>query len=228
MKNRKTQIKSRFGHPIEFIMSNRQLYNSWAATYDTVENKTRDLEARACREILSEISFETVIELGCGTGKNTEWLAERAKHVTAVDLSEEMQAVAREKVRAENVSFKLADIKEPWDFAATNADLITCSLILEHVEDLDVVFAQAAKHLNIGGHFYVCELHPFKQYAGTKARFETDEGLQVLECFTHNVSDYFHAARENGFSLVRLEEWFDNERRMVVPRLVSFFFEKLP
>ena len=205
-------------------MSVREAYNTWSATYDAVENKTRDLEARACREILSGVSFSTVIELGCGTGKNTAWLAEQAKHVTAVDLSEEMQAVARIKVKSENVSFKLADIKEPWDFA--KADLITCSLILEHVEDLEFVFAQAAEHLNAGGHFYVCELHPFKQYAGTKARFETDDGLQILECFTHNVSDYFHAARENGFSLVRLEEWFDDEEKIAVPRLVSFLFEK--
>ena len=122
------------------MRSVRQSYNSWSATYDLVENKTRDLEARACREILSGISFETVIELGCGTGKNTEWLAERAKHVTAIDLSEEMQAVARRKIKAANVSFKLADIKEPWDFAGENADLITCSLILEHIDNLDVVF----------------------------------------------------------------------------------------
>ena len=207
-------------------MSNRQLYNSWAAIYDTVKNKTRDLEARACREILSGISFETVIELGCGTGKNTEWLAERAKHVTAVDLSEEMQAVAREKVKDENVSFKLADIKEPWDFGTEKADLITCSLILEHVEDLGFVFAQAAEHLITGGHVYVCELHPFKQYGGTKARFENEDGLQILECYTHNVSDYFYAARGNGFSLVRLEEWFDDEERVITPRLISFLFEK--
>jgi len=200
----------------------RQSYNEWSATYDSVENKTRDLEAQACREILSGIYFETVIELGCGTGKNTEWLAKRAKHVTAVDLSEEMQAVARQKIKAANVSFELADIKEPWDF--DKADLITCSLILEHVEDLKPVFAQAVDHLNPGGYFYVCELHPFKQYAGTKARFETDAGLQVLECFTHNASDYFHAARENGFSLVGLEEWFDDDDRRTVPRLLSLLF----
>lgn len=207
-------------------MSNRQLYNSWSATYDAVENKTRDLEARACREILSGIRFERVIELGCGTGKNTEWLAGRAKHVIAVDLSEQMQAVARQKINSANVSFDLADITVPWNFAAAKVDLITCSLILEHVEDLDFVFAQAAKYVNTGGHFYVCEVHPFKQYAGTKARFETDKGLQVLECFTHNISDYFHAARENGFSLVRLEEWFDEENRTATPRLISFLFEK--
>ena len=206
-------------------MLNRQLYNSWSATYDTVENKTRDLEGRACREILSNIQFETVIELGCGTGKNTVWLAEGAKYVTAVDLSEEMQAVARQKIKSGNVSFKLADIKQTWNFGVDKVDLITCSLILEHIEDLDLVFEQAAQHLNQGGHFYVCELHPFKQYSGTKARFENDDGLQILECYTHNISDYFHAAKKHDLSLVKLDEWFDGDDRTTIPRLVSFLFE---
>ena len=34
-------------------MNNREAYNSWSESYDTVENKTRDLEARALREIVS-------------------------------------------------------------------------------------------------------------------------------------------------------------------------------
>jgi ubiquinone/menaquinone biosynthesis C-methylase UbiE len=204
----------------------KKSYNSWSATYDSVENKTRDLEKLACRKILSEIPFETVIELGCGTGKNTEWLAEKAKHITAVDLSDEMQAVARQKIKTDNVSFELADIKQPWSFATAKADLITCSLILEHVEDLDFVFAEASRSLNPNGHFYICELHPFKQYGGTKARFETDNGTEVLECFTHNVSNYFNSAKENGFSLARLDEWFDDNDRSKVPRLISFLFEK--
>jgi hypothetical protein len=97
---------------------------------------------------------------------------------------------------------------------------------LEHVEDLEFVFAQAAEHLRSGGHFYVCELHPFKQYTGTKARLETGDGLQVLECFTHNVSDYFHAGQKNGLSLTQFEEWFDDEDRATTPRLISFLFEK--
>jgi ubiquinone/menaquinone biosynthesis C-methylase UbiE len=204
----------------------KKSYDSWSATYDSVENKTRDLERLACRKILCEIPFDTVIELGCGTGKNTEWFAEKAKHVTAVDLSDEMQAVARHKIKTDNVSFELADIKQPWSFAAVKADLITCSLILEHIEDLDFVFAEASRSLKQNGHFYVCELHPFKQYGGTKARFETDNGTEVLECFTHNVSNYFNSAKENGFSLARLDEWFDDNDRSKVPRLISFLFEK--
>ena len=68
-------------------MNIQSAYNAWAETYDTVLNKTRDLEAAAIRQLLADVPFAEVIELGCGTGKNTEWLAATAAHVTAVDFS---------------------------------------------------------------------------------------------------------------------------------------------
>jgi ubiquinone/menaquinone biosynthesis C-methylase UbiE len=205
-------------------MSTKELYNLWSSTYDTVENKTRDLEKFAGQTVLVAIPFENVLEIGAGTGKNTEWLAQKAKHVIAADLSDEMQAVAKEKIKTGNVEFRLADVRKPWNFDSAKFDLITCSLILEHVEDLDFVFENAFAHLNVGGHFYVCELHPFKQYTGSKARFESDEGTQVLECFIHHISDYMDAAQSSGFSIARFDEWFDHNDRTAVPRLISFLF----
>ena len=207
-------------------MSNRQLYNTWSTTYDAAENKTRDLELLAGQNILASVPFETVIELGCGTGKNTVWLAEKAQRVTAVDLSEEMQAKAKAKVKRENVVFKEADITKPWNFGDEKTNLITSGLVLEHIENLKFIFSEAFRHLSENGHFYICELHPFKQYAGSKARFETDEGTKILECFTHHVSDYVTAALENDFSLIRLDEWFDDDDRRALPRLISFLFKK--
>jgi predicted TPR repeat methyltransferase len=205
-------------------MSVQKAYDQWSATYDEVENKTRDLEKRACETVLETIEFDNVIELGGGTGKNTGCLAERAKHVLSVDLSAEMQAIAKQKVTAANVEFRIADIKQNWDFG--RADLITCSLILEHVEDLGHVFTQAADHVLPGGHFYVCELHPFKQYAGSKAGFETSDGTRVLDCFVHNVTDYTDAAAANGFSIARIDEWFDDNDRSQIPRLLSLLYKK--
>lgn len=209
-------------------MSTRQHYNQWSVTYDEVENKTRDLEKRAGQEVLSKLDFETVLELGCGTGKNTGWLKERAKQLLAVDFSEGMLAKATEKVGNGNVQFRQADITKPWDFAKGKVDLLTCSLILEHIENLSFIFAEAAKALRKGGYFYVCELHPYKQYAGSKARFETAEGLQVLDCFVHHVSDYVKAATENGFTVAALQEWFDDDDRSQPPRLLSFLFRSGP
>lgn len=76
----------------------RSAYNQWAETYDTMANKTRDLEAVALRKSLAGLSFESVLEIGCGTGKNTMWLMERAKSITCVDFSSEMINKAKEKL----------------------------------------------------------------------------------------------------------------------------------
>ncbi len=207
-------------------MSTRQLYDRWSATYDDVENKTRDLEKIAGQQILRDIIADSIIEIGCGTGKNTEWLADKATHLTAVDLSSQMLDRARDKVKRDNVIFQQADITQGWDFTDRKADLITCSLILEHISDLFPVFQDVKDHLKENGHFYVCELHPFKQYGGSKARFETTEGTQVLDCYIHHVSDYLNAASRNELVLVQMNEWFDDNDRAGIPRLVSFLFRK--
>lgn len=207
-------------------MSTQQLYNQWASTYDKVENKTRDLEKIACQQILTDISADSIIELGCGTGKNTEWLVNKATHLTCIDLSEDMMAKAKTKISNTNVVFQQADITKSWNFTDRKADLITCSLILEHIEDLGFIFQQVRDHLKENGRFYICELHPFKQYSGSKARFETDNGTQTLTCYNHHITDYLQSACNNDLTLVNMNEWFDNNDRTLLPRLVSFLFSK--
>ncbi|MBC6988347.1 class I SAM-dependent methyltransferase [Hymenobacter sp. BT491] len=207
-------------------MNVQQAYNSWAATYDAVLNKTRDIEALAIRSVVPPGAFAEAIEIGCGTGKNTEWLASCAAHVTAVDFSAEMLSKAKAKLALPNVDFQQADITNAWAFASTPANLITCSLILEHIENLDFVFQQASEALAAGGLFYVGELHPFKQYQGSKARFDTAHGVRELECYVHHISDYMESARHHGLRCVAVQEWFDDGDRATTPRVVSFVFQK--
>lgn len=208
-------------------MNIQEAYNTWADSYDTVLNKTRDLEARAIRTVVPGGHFQEVIELGCGTGKNIEWLATRAAHFTAVDFSSEMLLKAQQKLPQPHISFQQADITQEWHFASTPADLLTCSLILEHIQDLNHIFAQANKVLQPNGLFYIGELHPFKQYQGSKARFDTAAGgIFELDCYVHHVSDFTEAARRNSFSCIQLNEWFDEEDKAGTPRIVSFLFQR--
>ena len=204
----------------------QEAYNSWAQQYDSNENKTRDLEARSLRETLAPLSFERCLEIGCGTGKNTVWLMEKAASVTAVDLSEEMLEKARAKITAAHVQFVQADITQPWSFAVTQFDLVGFSLVLEHIELLNPVLQKAAAALKPGGYLYISELHPFKQYNGSKARFETATGTQVVTCFNHHVSDFTDAATANGLELLTLKEYFDEDDRNNIPRLLTLLFQK--
>lgn len=207
-------------------MNIKQAYNSWAEQYDSNANKTRDLEAISLRETLSTIQFDSCLEIGCGTGKNTEWLITKAKHITAVDLSDEMLAKAKEKIKSNTVVFCQADITEDWAFAKSNYDLVTFSLMLEHIEDLDAVFQKASRVVSQNGFVYVGELHPFKQYSGSKARFDTEEGQQIVTCFNHNISDFTQAAKNNDFEILDVQEYFDDNDRTSIPRVLTLLLRK--
>ena len=207
-------------------MDTRAAYNNWASQYDTNLNKTRDLEAQALRTTLVNIPFDHCLEIGCGTGKNTAWLITKAKQITAVDLSEEMLAKAKAKITSPHVQFIQADITQPWTFIQATYDLVIFSLVLEHIENLEPIFKEVAKLLDPGGHVYIGELHPFKQYTGSKARFDTEQGQQVVQCFNHHVSDFIRAAKQHGLSLADAEEYFDNNDRNEIPRILTLLLKK--
>ena len=201
-------------------------YNQWAEQYDTNRNRTRDLEAVALREMLNGLPFSSCLEIGCGTGKNTAWLMTQAAQITAVDLSEEMLAKAKSKIQSDRVNFIQADILEPWYFAPEVVDLITFSLVLEHIEHLGPVLEKASACLKPGGYIYIGELHPFKQYGGTKARFETENGTQIVPCFNHHLSDFFGAATAVGLRVVEIREYFDDHDRTGLPRILAMLLRK--
>lgn len=206
-------------------MTVQNAYNSWAAQYDSNENKTRDLEAITLRKVLENIQFSHCLEIGCGTGKNTSWLLTKAIQVTAVDFSAEMLNKAKHKISSGNVQFIEADINQEWNLPNNN-DLVTFSLVLEHIKNLEPIFIQAANHLVPGGHVYIGELHPFKQYTGSKARFETNDGLKIVECYNHHISDFINAALNAGLRLSMLNESFDNDDRSLLPRILCIVFQK--
>ncbi|ARS34019.1 class I SAM-dependent methyltransferase [Pontibacter actiniarum] len=208
-------------------MSIQQAYNSWASQYDTNKNRTRDLEAVALRATLAGIGFESCLEVGCGTGKNTEWLVRKAQHVTGVDLSEEMLERAKKKVNSNKATFVQADITQGWSFATQPYDLVSFSLVLEHIADLEHIFRKTAAVLRHGGHVYIGELHPFKQYSGTKARFDTEQGRQEVACYTHHVSDFVQAAKQHGLKLIDLNEYFDDNDRTSIPRILTLLLQRV-
>ena len=207
-------------------MDVQEAYDQWAEQYDTNQNKTRDMEAMALREALHEFHFGRVLEIGCGTGKNTGFLLSVSGEVLAVDLSSEMLAMARAKISSANVRFVQADINMDWDFAEGPFDLVTFSLVLEHISDLEPVFKKVYSILKPGGRVYIGELHPFKQYAGSKARFETEDGTKVVTCFNHHVSDFTMLSKKAGFEIENINEYFDDDDRQNIPRIFTLVLRK--
>ena len=215
--------------PYNALMDIRNAYDEWSEKYDTDENLTRDLDQSVTRGLLADLRFESILEIGCGTGKNTAFLAQIGNTVRALDFSQGMIEKARAKVRAgnvENVHFSIADITRRWPCDDGEFDLTVCNLVLEHIENLFHIFCEAARTLQAGGKFLINELHPLRQYKGTKARFNRESETVEVEAFTHHISDFTNAAAKNGFKLVKFNEYWHENDEDKPPRLVSFVFEK--
>ena len=199
-------------------------YDAWAYQYDSNINPTRDLDKAITKKSLSNLNFSNVLELGCGSGKNTEWLITRANKLVGLDFSASMLDLARNKIPTKKVTFINADLNEKWPVNNNSFDLITINLTLEHIEILDHIFNSMFMKLTKGGKCFVCELHPKKQLAGSKARFEENGAEIILDVFQHSELDYVQSAEKAGLNLLTKKYWYDNENDL--PRLISFLFEK--
>ena len=207
-------------------MTIQDAYTDWSSTYDSDRNLTRDLDHRVVRQELGRLRCTSILELGCGTGKNTPMLASISEHVRALDFSPGMIEKARAKVTTPNVTFETADITKRWPSKDQSFDLIVCNLVLEHIEDLNFIFSEASRVLVRGGRFFICELHPFRQYLGTQARFQRADDTKHIAAFTHHITDFMNAGLANGLVLTEMKEWWHEEDEGKAPRLISFLFEK--
>jgi malonyl-CoA O-methyltransferase len=207
-------------------MNVQNAYDLWSASYDADHNLTRDLDRTATEATLGEMKVGAVLEVGCGTGKNTPLLAKIGEMVTAVDFSAGMLAQAKAKVQAQNIIFKEADITQPWPVVTASQQLITCNLILEHVANLNFIFAEASRSLTAGGKLFISELHPFRQYLGSVAQFQQGEETAYIPAFVHHLSDFLSAAVASNLALLALNEWWHEQDEGKPPRLLTLLFQK--
>jgi len=103
---------------------------------------------------------QRVLEIGAGTGRFTLPLARRCGEVTAVELSENMMAVMKERAARENLSnieYRRGDI-ESIDLSGCYD--IVCSLsAFEYIRDLDGLFRKISRSMNPDGILYFITAH---------------------------------------------------------------------
>src|SRR5262245_35362222 len=99
-------------------------YDRWSRQYDDDRNTTRDLDAFVLRQVPLPRAGARVLELGCGTGKNSAWLVSQARELIALDFSPGMLDVARRRVRSTAARFVEHDITRPWPADAGSVDVV--------------------------------------------------------------------------------------------------------
>jgi ArsR family transcriptional regulator len=95
-----------------------------------------------------------VADVGTGTGYMLEIFGARPRRLVAIDHSEAMLGVARQKVQAaglSNVEYRLADIQNESPLKPGEVDLLTIVQVLHHVEAPERSIALLAPGIRPGG-----------------------------------------------------------------------------
>lgn len=111
-------------------------------------------------EIVGDREPATALDLGCGPGGDTLWLAGRGWHVTAVDISatatDRLADRARERGLGERVRAERHDLART--FPTGEFDLVSAQYLHTHFElDRASVLRRAAHALRPGGHLLVVD-----------------------------------------------------------------------
>jgi len=184
----------------------RSGYDRWATIYDREANPLIALEEPVVREALGDVAGLSALDLGCGTGRHSVWLASAGATVTGIDFSEGMLEAARRKAGA--VRFLAHDLHQRLPLADGVFDRVVSGLVLEHLRELDAFFAEARRVLRPGGRAVVSAMHPAMFLKGVQARFtDPDSGEKVQPgSVAHSVGDFVMAAVRAGFTLEGVDE----------------------
>jgi ubiquinone/menaquinone biosynthesis C-methylase UbiE len=100
------------------------------------------------------------MEFGCGTGLISMALAPELKHVLAVDMSENMLAVLKEKIagsRVDNIYPRHMDLVK-GELPEKRFDLIFSSMALHHIKDVESLIETFFNLLKPGGMLALADL----------------------------------------------------------------------
>ena len=127
-----------------------------------------------------------VLDLGCGAGFLSNYLAARGHQVTGIDTTAENLPVARANDGSHSVRYELGDACA-LPYADGSFDVVCAMDLLEHVEEPERVIAEASRLLAPGGLFV---FHTFNRT--WQARLVVIKGV---EWFVKNAPDDLHVLR---------------------------------
>jgi len=196
-------------------------YDAWSTSYDDYDNPMIVMADRALADLLPRIRDLSVLELGCGTGRNAEALlgAGAARYV-GVDSSPGMLARAKARALDARATWICANLFDDVE-GIGGFDVVLFSLVLEHVEALGPALERAAKALVPGGIVRAHEIHPELRAAGTQAHFRAGEQEIALTSYPHTVTDFRAAVKGAELDLVAITDWYATPREIAQSRKLA-------
>ena len=193
---------------MESLAKVRDGYDRWAIVYDDDQNPLQALEGPLVQQACGNVQGLRVLDMGCGTGRHTLWLAQAGAEVTGIDFSEAMLAKAHEKAKGYSIDLIVHDLHQRLPFEAGQFDMIVSGLVLEHIADLAHYFSEIARVLGNPGRAVVSAMHPAMFLRDSQAQFtDPNSGDKVRPgSLSHQLSDVVMGAVSASLELVHFAE----------------------
>lgn len=210
------ETQSTDGSTIRYL-DTEATYDLWAQHYDTDGNFLTALDSKEMKTLLPNFLSMVktpkpwkIIDLGCGTGRNTVQLLDHPEIdvVVALDLSSNMLEIARDRIKSTkpeaNVVFEVYDmLKAPSPPApALGATAIISTLVIEHIP-LPDFFKTVSAMLVPGGLLLLTNMHSDMGRLTQAGFVDPETGQKVRPTsYAHSVDDIVLEAQTLGFEVV--------------------------
>ena len=148
----------------EHTRRTREAYDRLAAVWSSTTDAgpfNGLLERPALRALVpGNVHGAAVLDAGCGSGAQAQWLLEQGAEIVAVDISPRMVEEAERRC-AGHGRFLVADLAKPLPLEPRSLDGITCSLALHYIADWSVPLRSFASAHRPGGWAVISLDHPF-------------------------------------------------------------------
>ena len=155
-------------------------YRLWASTYDASPHPLLDLETDLVAPHLGSLEGKLVADIGCGTGRWSEYAVDRGARVLAIDLSHEMLLEAAAKPHLAGTLIRATATSLPLPNSI--ADVILSSFTISYVRQdgtlrpignrpLHAFAAETARIARPDARILITDLHPSAATAGWKRTF---------------------------------------------------------
>ena len=210
--------------PIRFL-DPTTAYDLWSEVYDTDGNFLQALDTIEMRTLLprmlSQMSSSAppwkIVDLGCGTGRNTTRLLDLPNFIViGLDASPKMLEIAKSRIgeymaHASNASdapqgarLELYNLLRSGCIpsCALNADALISTLVLEHVP-LSIFFEKISEMLKPNGLALITNMHSDMAAIGQAGFVDPKTGEKVrTQSFAYHLDDVVGGAQKQGFEVV--------------------------
>jgi ubiquinone/menaquinone biosynthesis C-methylase UbiE len=177
-------------------------YNRWAATYDVPgDNVVFALETPLFNEMLALVPIEgnSVVDMGCGTGRHwEEILLRKPAAITGVDSSPKMLERLHAHYPDTRTICSLGErVPEIGD---ASCNIIVSTLALAHIPLASRALNEWARILRPGGSILITDFHPDAIRAGMKRTFESEGETFEIEHYATDLERLRRIAADCGLT----------------------------